>query len=483
MASNYSLGLFHELEEVREKLFQSEKENRHLVLENKELKQKVQDLSQTVEKLTTEINRLKNTLNKDSSNSSKPSSTNGFKKVITNNRIPSGRKPGKPAGSSSTNLSEDKIQKLLNSGNVELKTVEVNKTEENQNKKFKSVRVIDIVVKKQITEYRYYPDESGNYNIPEYHNRSIQYGPNLKAITNILMNEVYNSTDGVTKFISDITNDGINLSKSTLIRWNDELSEKLQDEISHIETGLLNSYYLNHDESQIKINGDGYNNLCASNRKYTRLWIHEHKSQEALKEIGFLPQFQGVIVKDGTELYNGFGMVLAQCISHIQRYLKGVYKNVNHEYPKQMDQFLSECIHDRNEKMKNGFTNYTEAELLEKYEKYDFIIKNWKKEWMYSDPVENKVYDDERKLLTRMEEDDKKEILYFLRDFKVPATNNQAEVDQRNIKIKQKIGKFRSVAGAENYATIRSCINTYKKQDINVLKAMVSAFENNPVIA
>ena len=36
---------------------------------------------------------------------------------------------------------------------------------------------------------------------------------------------------------------------------------------------------------------------------------------------------------------------------------------------------------------------------------------------------------------------DRDKILYFLKDFKVPATNNQAEIDQRNAKIKQKIEK------------------------------------------
>ena len=36
----------------------------------------------------------------------------------------------------------------------------------------------------------------------------------------------------------------------------------------------------------------------------------------------------------------------------------------------------------------------------------------------------NPSYDDERKLLSRMEESDKEQILYFLKDFKVPATNN-----------------------------------------------------------
>ena len=69
---------------------------------------------------------------------------------------------------------------------------------------------------------------------------------------------------------------------------------------------------------------------------------------------------------------------------------------------------------------------------------------------------DNPLYDDERKLLSRMEDFDKEQILYFLKDFKVPATNNQAETDQINIKIKQKIGKFRSEAGAKFYTIIRS---------------------------
>lgn len=73
--------------------------------------------------------------------------------------------------------------------------------------------------------------------------------------------------------------------------------------------------------------------------------------------------------------------------------------------------------------------------------------------------------------------------LYFLKDFKVPATNNQVELDQRNIKIKQKIGKFRSETGAEIYAIIRSCINTYKKHGINVYRALIKAFGDETVIA
>ena len=112
---------------------------------------------------------------------------------------------------------------------------------------------------------------------------------------------------------------------------------------------------------------------------------------------------------------------------------------------------------------------------------YEEIIKIWKKEWMTD--RNNPQYDDERKLLSRMEDADKEQILYFLKDFKVPATNNQVETDQRNIKIKQKIGKFRSETGARIYAIIRSCINTYKKHGINVYRAFIKSFNNETVIA
>ena len=59
--------------------------------------------------------------------------------------------------------------------------------------------------------------------------------------------------------------------------------------------------------------------------------------------------------------------------------------------------------------------------------------------------------------------------------------HNAAESAQRPVKIKQKIGKFRSNNGANNYAVIRSCISTYKKNNINVFKALVSAF--NGIVA
>ena len=40
----------------------------------------------------------------------------------------------------------------------------------------------------------------------------------------------------------------------------------------------------------------------------------------------------------------------------------------------------------------------------------------------------------------------------------------------------KKIGKFRSETGAELYAEIRSCINTYKKQNYSPFNMLLKSF-------
>ena len=89
---NNSKNIYSQLEEVINKLDE-------MVIENKELLQTIRELEKSLAKkdakileLILEIERLKNNNNKNRSNSSKPSSTNGFKKVILNNREKSNRK-------------------------------------------------------------------------------------------------------------------------------------------------------------------------------------------------------------------------------------------------------------------------------------------------------------------------------------------------------------------------------------------------------
>lgn len=155
-----------------------------------------------------------------------------------------------------------------------------------------------------------------------------------------------------------------------------------------------------------------------------------------------------------------------------------------------MKEYLSKCNTIRNEMIVKGITKFSDEEYQTLINEYDLILDEWEQE--LKNDTNNHLLDDEINLWTRMKYDNKKmdgkirgdrdEILYFLKDFNVPSTNNQAERDQRNAKMKQKTGKWRSIDGAQNYAIIRSCINTYKNNGINVLEALISSFNNKTII-
>lgn len=474
--------LFSKVDMLTKEVANQKKEIKRLneIIEEKD--KQIEDLTIKNQKMETEIERLKNQNKKDSSNSSKPSGSNGFKNVITNRREKSNKKQGGQKGHKGNSLGKEELEKILSKENViKNPPIEINKNQNNKNKKPYKTTVVDISIVVTVTEYLYYPDENGNFNVPQKHKKHIVYGDNLKALAVDFMYESYNSTDATRNIILSITDNSIDIRKSTLLNWSKEAKEKLMPEIENIENELLNSYYAHFDESQIKVDGKSYNEVCASNDKYTRMWTMKSKKHENLEKINFFSSFMGVIIKDGTDLYNGFGIAFSQCISHIQRYLKGIYDFVAHKGPKKMSEFLTYYNDYRKKLIDDGKTKFEEKEYNQIIAEYDEIIRKWKKEWMKDE--NNPSYDDERRLLERMEDSDKEQILYFLKDFKVPATNNQVEVDQRNIKIKQKIGKFRSEAGAEIYAIIRSCINTYKKHDINVYSALIKAFKDETIIA
>jgi hypothetical protein len=68
-----------------------------------------------------------------------------------------------------------------------------------------------------------------------------------------------------------------------------------------------------------------------------------------------------------------------------------------------------------------------------------------------------------------------------MNDIQVPLTNNQAERDLRPSKLHRKIsGCFRSQAGAERFADLRSYLSTTRKNGISAIDALSRLFQGDP---
>ena len=73
--------------------------------------------------------------------------------------------------------------------------------------------------------------------------------------------------------------------------------------------------------------------------------------------------------------------------------------------------------------------------------------------------------------------------LLFLSDRNVPFGNNQAERDLRMIKPKTKIsGCFRSAAGDDVFATLKSYTSSLRKNALNIFDGIVSAWAHKSVL-
>ena len=116
---------------------------------NRKLTKELEKANKKNQELLLEIERLKNNNDKDSSNSSKPSSTNGYKKVITNNREKSGKKQGGQVGHKGETLTKEKIDKMIENKEIDrIIIVEENKNKLTENNTPIVTYEIDIKVEK-----------------------------------------------------------------------------------------------------------------------------------------------------------------------------------------------------------------------------------------------------------------------------------------------------------------------------------------------
>ena len=440
------------------------------------LRKELEKANEEKEELVLEIERLKNNNKKDSSNSSKPSSTNGYKRVITNNREKSNKKKGAQPNHKGKTLTNEQIETMINNGQIdEVIVVEENKNNDNKNLKPIIQYEYDVEIKRIVTKHVIYPEVKSN--ISHY---PVTYGNNIKVIE-CLLNQKYMSLDGIQSFLYDATNNQLLTSKGSFYAWNKEIYNKLlSTEYAYIQEQLMNSLVVHVDESPIKVNGEQYYLHNISDGLHTLQYVTKHRSQDDIDEFGFLKKYKGIIVHDHYVMYYNYGTSNAECNVHALRYLNGVCQFTNHTWAKNLKDLLLEMKSIKEDYISKNKDKISDDEFNEFKKRYLNILNQGQKE--IKKDYKTKAYkDDERKLLNRLIKYCDNHLL-FLKKFFVPFSNNRAEADLRGIKIKQKTGKFRSVEGANIYAVTKSCLSTYNKNNVNPYNVILNLLKGNVVL-
>ena len=496
MGLNYNKSIIKQLEELTLDNERLSAENKSLKAENHHLWQTIKEINDSInEKISdavekacaplyeriaylesenmrkdSEIIRLKGQINKDSSNSSKPPGTNGFKKIF-NSREKSDKKVGGQKGHKGTTLTIPKnLDTLVEEGKVKKRVIDLT----NGSKEYISRWKVDLEIDVVYTEYRY------PYGITP----SIFYGENLKTLCVILSNNGLIAEKRLSDFFIDLTDGLIKVNVSTIEKFNKEVSSRVN--IEEMREDLLNNEVMHVDESSLRCvqlleydnndcvvsKGSSYDAIIRthSNATTTFYTVNPHKDDRGIVNDGIISLFCGILSHDHDKKYYKYGVLHATCCAHLSRELKGLNELYGISWS---DKFRKFCVDMNDYKSR---TEVCESDKLSEFEcKYDELLCE-------GDIVlaglkdDNYIYEQLRPVLSRLRKY-KDSYMLFIRNYKAPFTNNQAERDLRHCKTKQKVsGCFRSWNGLVCYAIIRSFLSTMHKRKQNLFAAVKNLF-------
>lgn len=471
----------HEERELRKQEVASVKaEMRAMLAEFKEetrrqidaLKQENAKLRHKVSMLEDENKRLKSIIEQDSSNSSQPPSTDQKSTRKTNaynGRTTSEKKRGGQAGHQGKTLTKRDVEKLISSGEVEHRIVKCGNF--SCNARYESKYQIDTEIQTIVTEYRFYPDNSGKIAIPDEYRSDVTYGNGVRALTVELYSVGVVSNERIGDIIKALTRGKIAVSQGAIYRFIRTFAELTSPVIKRLQQTLLNKQVLCTDATVMTNNGviNWVRNVSSQDTVvYTAM---EKKNLDELKQNEVLNQFTGTLVHDHETAMYHFGLQHGECNVHLLRYLKKNIEDTGNSWAMKMRSLLGEMNKTRKKWISDGMT-FSEEQIKAYEQAYCALIQLGRQENQATKPKWAKQ--NENSLLNRLEKYMRNHLL-FLRDFAVPFDDNMSERDLRKCKNRQKMaGGFRSFDGLKMYCSILSVVETAKRRGINPFSAIFS---------
>ncbi|NIN61645.1 MAG: IS66 family transposase [Gammaproteobacteria bacterium] len=437
------------------------------------------------------IQALQDQLAKNSANSGKPPSSDGLKKPRTRSLRPkTGRKPGGQQGHQGHTLKmrddPDHIEahRLARCPNCQTDLSSVAASGYARRQVF-DVPPVRIEVTEHQAEIKECPHCQATMQavFPVEVSQPVQYGSRLKAQASYLNSYHFIPHARTCELLGDFYG---HMPAPALVKAaNQAVETGSQPALEAIYEQLIQAEVEHFDESGLRVAGQTQWLHVASTEELTYYEVHPKRGQEAMHNIGILPNFSGRAVHDHWQSYQTFDNCdHAYCNSHHLRELQFVTDQYQQPWAEQMAQLLLDI------KAEVAQTTLVAealppARLTHFQQRYDGILQQgFAANPPPVDPPPKQrgrtKQSPPKNLLDRLDKH-KPETLAFMYDFRVPFDNNLAERDVRMVKVKQKVsGSFRTEPGAKTFCAIRSYISTVRKQGGNVIDAIQDALKGNP---
>ena len=306
----------------------------------------------------------------------------------------------------------------------------------------------------------------------------VRIGPAALARCALLTCGHYLPVGRATQLLATLT--GIALSTGFTARARRRAAARLLEVFfPHVKTLLASAPVLHADETTGRAAGTlSYVHVACT--EYLTLMHVGGRSSDDIDAGGILPEFTGVLVRDGYAGYDHLPALHAWCGAHAIRDLRSVSDAdpTGQLWAIAMADTLTQANHAARRARDQGADRLDDDVLAAIVNHYlGALAKGRADNLGHTGEPANRA----RTLIRRFERFQDM-ILRFATDLAVPWTNNQAERDVRPVKIQQRTsgGCWRTLQGLVDFAAVHSYLSTATKWGKDKLEALTDLFTTGP---
>jgi transposase len=307
------------------------------------------------------------------------------------------------------------------------------------------------------------------------------YGPRARAIVAYLLGRQHVPNRRVAEAMRDLF--GLEISIGAVDSVYAEAGKRLRGFVAALVVLLRSLPVLHVDETSDRLETRNCWMHVVTGSLYTLIHASLTRGEAAIDEMGVLRGYRGVIVHDRLAMYWKLKRAKHQaCAAHLLRDLAEVAVVARQTaWAAGLAALLVE-INNACHAARDRGEDALPAALRRRFSRrYGELVKmglaaNPEPKHRKRDAVERRSYN----LVTAFSTH-KTSILRFMNDLGCPMTNNEAERALRPSKLHRKVsGCFRSLAGAERSANVRSYLDTTRKNGVPAIDALMRLFAGDP---